>query len=29
MPVEYLTPAIEDRVLEVQLLLADIGKHRR
>jgi predicted nucleic acid-binding protein len=28
MPVEYLTPAIEDRALEVQLLLADIGKHR-
>lgn len=29
MPVEYLTPAIEDRALEVQLLLADVGKHRR
>jgi predicted nucleic acid-binding protein len=28
MPVEYLTPTIEDRSLEVQLLLADIGKHR-
>ncbi len=28
MPVEYLTPAIEDRALEVQLLLADRGKHR-
>jgi predicted nucleic acid-binding protein len=28
MPVQYLTPAIEDRALEVQLLLADIGKHR-
>ena len=28
MPVEYLTPAIEDRALEVQLLLADMGKHR-
>jgi predicted nucleic acid-binding protein len=28
MPVEYLTPAIEDRSLEVQLLLADVGKHR-
>jgi predicted nucleic acid-binding protein len=28
MPVEYLTPAIEDRALEVQMLLADIGKHR-
>ncbi len=28
MPVEYLTPAIEDRALEVQLLLADKGMHR-
>ena len=28
MPVEHLTPAIEDRVLEVQLLLADRGQHR-
>jgi len=28
MPVEYLTPAIEDRALEVQLLLADRGQHR-
>jgi predicted nucleic acid-binding protein len=28
MPVEYLTPAIEDRALEVQLVLADVGKHR-
>jgi predicted nucleic acid-binding protein len=28
LPVEYLTPAMEDRALEVQLLLADIGKHR-
>ena len=28
MPVEYLTPAIEDRAVEVQLLLADRGKHR-
>ncbi len=28
MPVEYLTPAIEDRALEVQLLLADRGAHR-
>lgn len=27
MPVEYLTPRIEDRALEVQLLLADRG-HR-
>jgi predicted nucleic acid-binding protein len=28
MPVEYLTPAIEDRALEVQLMLADRGHHR-
>lgn len=28
MPVEYLTPAIEDRAMEVQLLLADRGHHR-
>lgn len=28
MPVEYLTPAIEDRALEVQLLLANRGQHR-
>lgn len=28
MPVEYLTPAIEDRSLEVQLLLAGRGQHR-
>ncbi len=28
MPVEYLTPAIEDRALEVQLALADKGRHR-
>ncbi|CAM3191629.1 PIN domain nuclease [Nocardioides dubius] len=28
MPVEYLTPAIEDRAQEVQLLLADRGHHR-
>ncbi|KPN49844.1 ribonuclease [Mycobacterium intracellulare subsp. chimaera] len=28
MPVEYLTPAIEDRALEVQILLADRGQHR-
>jgi predicted nucleic acid-binding protein len=28
LPVEYLTPAMEDRALEVQLMLADIGKHR-
>lgn len=28
MPVEYLTPAIEDRALEVQLMLAGQGHHR-
>jgi len=28
MPVEYLTPAIEDRALHVQQLLADRGQHR-
>lgn len=28
MPVEYLTPAIEDRATEVQLALADQGRHR-
>ena len=28
MPVQYLTPAMEDRALEVQLLLADRGQHR-
>jgi hypothetical protein len=28
MPVEYLTPAIEDRAVEVKLLLADQGRHR-
>ena len=28
MPVEYLTPAIEDRAVHVQLLLADQGQHR-
>jgi predicted nucleic acid-binding protein len=28
MPVEYLTPKIEDRALEVQMLLADRGQHR-
>jgi predicted nucleic acid-binding protein len=28
MPVEYLTPAIENRAVEVQVLLADLGKHR-
>ncbi len=28
MPVEYLTPAIEDRAVEVLTILADRGKHR-
>ncbi len=28
MPVEYLTPAIEDRAVEVQAVLADRGQHR-
>lgn len=28
MPVEYLTPAGEDRAIEVQLLLAGQGQHR-
>jgi len=28
MPVEYLTPAVEDRAVEVQMLLADRGQHR-
>lgn len=28
MPVEYQTPTIEDRAVEVQLLLADQGHHR-
>ena len=28
MPVEYLTPAIEDRGVEVQRLLAERGQHR-
>lgn len=28
MPVEYATPAIEDRAVAVQLQLADIGHHR-
>ena len=28
MPVEYLTPAAENRAVEVQLLLADRGQHR-
>ena len=28
MPVEYMTPAIEDRAVAVQLLLAGQGQHR-
>ncbi|MFY2862028.1 PIN domain nuclease [Mycobacterium sp. THU-M104] len=28
MPVEHLTPAAEDRAVELQLLLADHGQHR-
>jgi predicted nucleic acid-binding protein len=28
MPVEYLTPAIEDRAVDVQVTLAGKGKHR-
>jgi hypothetical protein len=28
MPVEYLTPLIEDRALELQLMLAGRGQHR-
>jgi predicted nucleic acid-binding protein len=28
MPIEYLTPSIEDRALEVQLRLAERGYHR-
>lgn len=28
MPVEYLTPAAEDRAIEVQALLAERGQHR-
>ena len=28
MPVENLTPLIEDRALTVQILLADLGQHR-
>lgn len=28
MPVEYLTPRIEDRAAEVQVMLADRGHHR-
>ena len=28
MPVEYLTPTIEDRAVELQVILADQGQHR-
>ncbi len=28
MPIEHLTPAMEDRAFEVQMLLADRGQHR-
>ena len=28
MPIEHLTSAIEDRALQVQMLLADCGQHR-
>ncbi len=28
MPVEYITPAIEDRALEIQRSLAILGRHR-
>ena len=28
MPVEYLTPAIEDRAVEILTVLADRGQHR-
>ena len=28
VPVEYLTPAIEDRAVDAQVLLADLGRHR-
>jgi predicted nucleic acid-binding protein len=28
MPIEYLTPAMEDRAIEVQAMLADRGQHR-
>lgn len=28
MPIEYQTPTIEDRAIEVQTLLADSGRHR-
>lgn len=28
MPVEYLTPRIEDRALAIQVMLAERGQHR-
>lgn len=28
MPIQYLTPAMEDRAFEIQMLLADRGQHR-
>lgn len=28
MPIEHLTPAMEDRAFDVQMLLADHGRHR-
>lgn len=28
MPVEYLTPKIEDRAIEIQSALASLGQHR-
>lgn len=28
MPIEHLTPAMEDRAFQVQMLLADRGQHR-
>ncbi len=28
MPIEYLTPAIEDRAVEIQVMLAHRGQHR-
>lgn len=28
LPVEYMTPSIEDRAVAVQAILADLGQHR-
>ena len=28
MPVEYLTPSVEDRAVEVQVAMAELGQHR-